>query len=121
MADEALDVPAELRAVLRGGGARTGPDGVELVVDLGWQQGAHPPGRERRGVEDDVRSDAPQHRGGAIDVRQIDAQELDVRVQAELGRTLECEIFWTVPGGKPIGTRPLDLEAELARRSITVV
>jgi catechol-2,3-dioxygenase len=29
---------------------------------------------------------------------------------------LEFEIFWTVPGGKPVGTRPLDLEAELARR-----
>ena len=33
---------------------------------------------------------------------------------------LEFEIFWTVPGGKPVGTRPLDLEAELARRSITM-
>ncbi len=34
---------------------------------------------------------------------------------------LEFEIFWTVPDGKPVGTRPLDLEAELARRGITVV
>ena len=34
---------------------------------------------------------------------------------------LEFEIFWTVPGGKPAGTRPLDLEAELAGRGITMV
>jgi catechol-2,3-dioxygenase len=31
---------------------------------------------------------------------------------------LEFEVFWTVPGGKPIGTRPLDLEGELTRRGI---
>jgi len=28
---------------------------------------------------------------------------------------LEFEIFWTVPGGTPVGTRPLDLDAEIAR------
>jgi len=28
---------------------------------------------------------------------------------------LEFELFWTVPNGQPSGTRPLDLEAELAR------
>ena len=33
---------------------------------------------------------------------------------------LEFEIFWTVPDGAPVRTRPLDLEAELARRGITV-
>jgi catechol-2,3-dioxygenase len=33
---------------------------------------------------------------------------------------LEFEIFWTVPGGKPAGTRTLNLEAELSRRGITV-
>jgi catechol-2,3-dioxygenase len=31
---------------------------------------------------------------------------------------LEFEIFWTVPGGVSAGTRPLDLEGELARRGI---
>jgi catechol-2,3-dioxygenase len=31
---------------------------------------------------------------------------------------LEFEVFWTVPGGTPVGTRPLDLDAELARRGI---
>jgi catechol-2,3-dioxygenase len=31
---------------------------------------------------------------------------------------LEFEIFWTVPGGTPVGTRALDLHAELARRGI---
>jgi catechol-2,3-dioxygenase len=31
---------------------------------------------------------------------------------------LEFEIFWTVPGGTSTGTRPLDLEGELARRGI---
>ena len=31
---------------------------------------------------------------------------------------LEFEIFWTVPGGRPAGTRELDLEGELARRGI---
>jgi catechol-2,3-dioxygenase len=33
---------------------------------------------------------------------------------------LEFELFWTVPNGTPIGTRPLDLEAELARRGIPI-
>jgi catechol-2,3-dioxygenase len=33
---------------------------------------------------------------------------------------LEFELFWAVPGGKPIGTRPLDLESELARRGLAV-
>jgi catechol-2,3-dioxygenase len=33
---------------------------------------------------------------------------------------LEFELFWTVPGGTPVGTRPLDLDAELARRRVTV-
>jgi catechol-2,3-dioxygenase len=33
---------------------------------------------------------------------------------------LEFEIFWTVPGGTPVGTRPLDLEGELARRGVTM-
>ena len=32
---------------------------------------------------------------------------------------LELEVFWTVPDGTPIGTRPLDLEGELARRGLT--
>jgi catechol-2,3-dioxygenase len=31
---------------------------------------------------------------------------------------LEFEVFWTVPGGTPVGTRRLDLEGELARRGI---
>ena len=31
---------------------------------------------------------------------------------------LEFELFWTVPGGTSAGTRPLDLEGELARRGI---
>jgi catechol-2,3-dioxygenase len=33
---------------------------------------------------------------------------------------LEFEIFWTVPGGTPVGTRALDLDAELARRGLAV-
>jgi catechol-2,3-dioxygenase len=33
---------------------------------------------------------------------------------------LEFELFWTVPGGTPAGTRPLDLEGELARRGLAV-
>lgn len=31
---------------------------------------------------------------------------------------LEFEIFWTVPGGHSVGTRPLDLDAELTRRGL---
>ena len=31
---------------------------------------------------------------------------------------LEFELLWTVPGGTPVGTRPLDLEAELSRRGL---
>jgi catechol-2,3-dioxygenase len=33
---------------------------------------------------------------------------------------LEFEIFWTVPGADAIGTRPLDLDAELSRRGLPV-
>jgi catechol-2,3-dioxygenase len=33
---------------------------------------------------------------------------------------LEFEIFWTVPGGVPVGTRPLDLDGELTRRGLSV-
>lgn len=33
---------------------------------------------------------------------------------------LEFEIFWTVPGGLPVRTRPLRLEAELARRGLAL-
>jgi catechol-2,3-dioxygenase len=33
---------------------------------------------------------------------------------------LELEVFWTVPGGEPVGTRALDLERELARRGIAM-
>lgn len=33
---------------------------------------------------------------------------------------LEFELFWTVPGGTPIGTRALNLDAELARRGVSV-
>ena len=33
---------------------------------------------------------------------------------------LEFEVFWTVPGGEPVGTRPLDLSSELARRGISL-
>ena len=31
---------------------------------------------------------------------------------------LEFEVFWTVPDGRPVGTRALDLDAELARRGL---
>ena len=33
---------------------------------------------------------------------------------------LEFEVFWTVPDGRPVRTRELDLDAELARRGLTV-
>jgi catechol-2,3-dioxygenase len=32
---------------------------------------------------------------------------------------LEFELFWTVPDGKPVRTRALDLDAELARRGVS--
>ena len=31
---------------------------------------------------------------------------------------LEFEVFWTVPDGRPVGTRALDLDAELVRRGV---
>ena len=33
---------------------------------------------------------------------------------------LEFEVFWTVPGGTSVGTRPLNLESELSRRGIPI-
>jgi hypothetical protein len=33
---------------------------------------------------------------------------------------LEFEVFWTVPGGTPVGTRALNLDAELAKRGLPV-
>src|SRR5262245_11604672 len=32
---------------------------------------------------------------------------------------LEFEVFWTVPDGQSVPTRPLDLDGELARRGLT--
>lgn len=32
---------------------------------------------------------------------------------------LEFELFWAVPGGVSHGTKPLNLEAEMARRGVT--
>jgi catechol-2,3-dioxygenase len=32
---------------------------------------------------------------------------------------LEFEVFWTVPDGKPVRTRALDLEDEVSRRAVT--
>src|SRR5262245_53814569 len=32
---------------------------------------------------------------------------------------LEFEVFWTVPDGRSVPTRPLDLDGELARRGLT--
>jgi hypothetical protein len=32
---------------------------------------------------------------------------------------LEFELFWTVPDGRPAGTRPLDLGRELSRRGLS--
>jgi catechol-2,3-dioxygenase len=32
---------------------------------------------------------------------------------------LEFEVFWTVPGGTPVGTRALDLNAELMKRGLS--
>jgi catechol-2,3-dioxygenase len=33
---------------------------------------------------------------------------------------LEFEVFWTVPEGRPVPTRELDLEREMARRGVAV-
>ena len=33
---------------------------------------------------------------------------------------LEFEVFWTVPGGTSVGTRALDLDAELVKRGLSV-
>jgi catechol-2,3-dioxygenase len=33
---------------------------------------------------------------------------------------LEFEVFWTVPEGQPVRTRPLDLATELSRRGLAV-
>ena len=33
---------------------------------------------------------------------------------------LEFEVFWAVPEGSPVGTRPLDLERELTKRGLAV-
>lgn len=33
---------------------------------------------------------------------------------------LEFEVFWTVPDGEPVRTRPLDLAAELRRRGLAM-
>ena len=33
---------------------------------------------------------------------------------------LEFEVFWTVPNGTSVGTRPLNLEAELTKRGIPI-
>ena len=45
-------------------------------------------------------------------------QGVSLSLYAEDPDGIELEVFWTVPGGASVGTRPLDLEGELARRGI---
>jgi catechol-2,3-dioxygenase len=68
-------------------------------------------------------SDLARARGILIDAGALVGQSdhgVSLSLYAKDPDGLEFELFWTVPDGKPVGTRPLDLERELARRGVTV-
>ena len=54
-------------------------------------------------------------------MRELSLHDLRVHLRA-VGDPdgLEVEVFWTVPGGTPVGTRALDLDAELTKRGLPV-
>jgi catechol-2,3-dioxygenase len=69
-------------------------------------------------ITDLVRARQRLSEGGALVGTSDHGVSLSLYAQDPDG--LEFEIFWTVPGGTSVGTRPLDLEGELARRGITM-
>jgi catechol-2,3-dioxygenase len=64
-------------------------------------------------------ADLARARGILIEARALVGQSdhgTSLSLYAKDPDGLEFELFWAVPGGTPIGTRALDLDAELARR-----
>ena len=68
-------------------------------------------------------ADLARARGRLIDAGSLVGQSdhgTSLSLYAKDPDGLEFEIFWTVPGGTPVGTRALNLEAELAKRGVRV-
>jgi catechol-2,3-dioxygenase len=68
-------------------------------------------------------TDLARARQRLIDARALVGQSdhgVSLSLYAKDPDGLEFEIFWTVPGGANARTRALDLEAELARRGVTL-
>ena len=68
-------------------------------------------------------TDLSRARQRLIDARALVGQSdhgTSLSLYAKDSDGLEFEIFWTVPDGVPAGTRPLDLDGELARRGLPV-
>lgn len=95
-------------------------------LGLFQQRGAGPPDErvarmyhaawEVRAITDLVRARARLAEAGALVGASDHGASLSLYARDPDG--LEFEICWTVPGGRSIGSRPLDLEGELARRGI---
>jgi hypothetical protein len=72
---------------------RPGPDGafvpVQLGVDLGGKLVDHPPGLQRRAVQDDSRIGLPQQLSGLFDVQGVHRIELYPRVQPHVRGALD--------------------------------
>ena len=88
-------------------GARPPDEGVARMYHSAWEVGD---------ITDLVRARRRLLEAGALVGTSDHGASLSLYAKDPDG--LEFEIFWTVPGGTSIGTRPLDLEGELARRGI---
>jgi catechol-2,3-dioxygenase len=91
-------------------GAPRPDEGVARMYHSAWEVGE---------ITDLVRARLKLAEAGAL-VGQSD-HGVSLSLYAKDPDGLEFEIFWTVPGGTSVGTRALDLEAEVARWSPRVV
>jgi catechol-2,3-dioxygenase len=88
-------------------GVRPPDERVARMYHSAWEVGA---------LTDLVRARQRLHEVGALVGMSDHGTSLSLYAKDPDG--LEFEVFWTVPDGTPAGTRPLDLDAELARRGL---
>ena len=86
-------------------GASSPDEGAARMYHAAWEVGA---------LTDLVRARQRLIEAGSL-VGQSD-HGVSLSLYAKDPDGLEFEVFWAVPGGQPVRTRALDLDAELARR-----
>jgi catechol-2,3-dioxygenase len=88
-------------------GIRPPDEGVARMYHAAWEVGAL--------------TDLARARGRLIEAGALVGQSdhgTSLSLYAKDPDGLEFEVFWTVPGGTPVGTRALDLDAELTKRGL---